>query len=469
MRHLSIFDNFLKNDLFSVIFFLIVVISVSILGFIISSEIGFSFLPYAVLFFGGIYITYLGFKYYYLRSFSKWLNCLSAYTIFIFLIFIFFWYLPLRNLGDLQTSQQLPDYQDANYYDYLADLAAESPFSEWGTILNSTWLSQGIITYLALIYKLFGVSQFNYLPLNILLGYISVISIQSIIVSSKNDNLKGLLFLPFVAYYFVTPGKEVLTNSLTYFTLCLFWNLRTQRSSRVGLKKFVVVVSLLSLGLIRLNAMFLTILFLIIYSLIHSQRKVFMFVKSICYLFIIFSILFFFNLHELIFSIIDADSHISQFNIRLQNVQTDSIKLFLSTALTNENILLNMALSPLRMLVWLIAPFPFLGFGQHLADIITGGYYQIFRAGEMLARSLSTLIILVTFILSKNKFLFVRQIFQDNGPNFIFLAGLIFSVVLSTTNFIEGARYRTFVEPLFYGVALFLLHKNKNFKKDATL
>ena len=158
--------------------------------------------------------------------------------------------------------------------------------------------------------------------------------------------------------------------------------------------------------------------------------------------------LFYIGLNEIIFIIFDINSYMSQLDLRLQNTDTGGLKYKLAVALTSENLFINLLLAPFRMIFWLVAPFPFLNLLDLANKLFSGDNYAVFRSAEVLARTLSSLIMVyfcirVLYVYSTGKF---RQ--MTKSANFLLFILIGFALILSTTNFIEGARYRTLIEPL---------------------
>lgn len=397
-------------------------------------------------------------------NFAKWTLNLCIYMLMSYIIFLWFWYFPLYSLGDLRTATQMAEYQDANYYDYLAELASLSNYSDWLAIINATWLSQGVVAYLAIIYKYLGVSQFNYFFINIILGYFSIIFIQAIIsISIKRDIANIALLIPFVVYYNVTPGKEVLTNLFTYSTLYylfLAWNKRLN----VGFDYVILFILVILLALVRLNAGIMVVGVFAAYCFVYSLNKKAIFFKSILIGIIALYIFYLIGLIELVMSILDFATIMSQYDLRLENTDSNSIKYILATSLTSGNFILNLLMSPLRMIIWLVAPFPFLEIYELLQQIFSDNKYNVFRAGEALSRSLSSLIMVYFCVMFFNYFIKNDKKIHCESANYLLIVSLGFTFVLSTSNFIEGARYRVIIEPL--AICWVLLIKNMQEKND---
>ncbi len=383
-----------------------------------------------------------------IHSFSTWIFALTAYIILSYVVFIFFWYIPLVGLDSLRTATQLPEYQDANFYDYMAVVAARSPFSEWPGIINSTWLSQGVISYLGLIYKIFGISAFNFLNLNILLAYLSSLLLQSLIKSGQRAAGLAAIISPFSIYYFITPGKEVLTNFLVIAVLYLFYS-RMSLKARLSFRVVIMFAgSLFLLIVVRVNAALMVVITLCLYVFFNSDKKLVLTTKVFVILAGFFSALLWLGFYEIIIMLLDFNLVVDGLNIRLENAGASGIKHALGTGLISDNLLIHAALAPLRAIVWVLAPLPIVDIYGLIEEVIYGSPYSVFRSGESLMRVLSSALML--WFVARFAFeFFVRGFNVFSGRRgFVLFCALCFVLILSSTQFIEGARYRTVVEPL---------------------
>ena len=453
-----------NGNLIAVSAFSLVSVFLGFVSYLIEKKEIFGFSSIIIFFMSGVAITGIARRKKLVTSFSKWMYGLIAYTITSYIVFVWFWYFPLASLGDLRTATQIPEYQDANYYDYLAYLASVANYSDWLPILSATWLSQGVVAYLGVIYKYFGTSQFNFVFINILLGYLSVIYIQGIVSTpGRKDVAIPALFIPFVLYYNVTPGKEVLTNVLSYATLYfifLAWN----RRGRIDIGLIIVILMhIIILALIRVNAALMIIGVFAIYCFVHAENII-----KLIFGFSLFGLaaLYAFQLiglSDLFLLIADMDVHMSQLDLRLRNSEVGGLKYTLATTLTSDNYIVNIILAPFRMIIWLVAPFPFVNLDGLLQSIFSSDHYTIFRAGEGLARSFSSLI-MVCFCFKVIRFLAMyRHRTASSSVNFLLFMALGFTLILSTTNFVEGARYRTIIEPLAICWMLMVRRRNMAF------
>jgi hypothetical protein len=304
--------------------------------------------------------------------------------------------------------------------------------------------------------------------INILLGYLSVIFIQGIVATpSRKDVAIPVLFIPFVLYYNITPGKEVLTNVLAYsnlYFLFLAWNRRDRISPGFI---FVILMLVIILGLIRVNAALMIISVFAIYCFMHSASKIWLLLRFGFIGLAAFYLFHLLGLSDLIALITDIDSHVSQLDLRLQNTEAGSFKHTLATALTSDNFIVNLILAPFRMLIWLVAPFPFVDIYGLLQSILSSDHYTVFRAGEALARYFSSLI-MVYFCFKVFRFVATyRYSITSSSAKYLLIVTLGFTLILSTTNFVEGARYRTIIEPLAICWLLMVRRQNSSIAPDA--
>lgn len=388
---------------------------------------------------------------------NVWFYYASIKIIFSVLIYYFFYFEPLDQISALRfENQEQEGFQDALYYDYLGSVVANLSYSEWLPYLNATWLSQGIVAYLGIIYSLFGVSQTNYLFINMIISFSSLYFLTSLIGSDLGGRVNYITFLPFVMYYEITPGKECLTNAFV-FSLIYFGMAAIRRDRQM--KNYIFLsLAIVGLGLIRLNALMLLALFFAALLLINGYYK------SILSILVVGVIVVALVDGGLIWDVIySIQSYSEILASRAQYIDTNSAKYFFFNLLTSDNVFINLILSPLRLVVWLVAPLP-LNIFEVIYAVFDGSGYSRFRSAEFAMRTLSSIVMvymLFNFIKSRQRMIELCD--PKDMRCVILLATLIFGLALSTTNFIEGARYRTLIEPL---ITLLFLMRNRAFRFD---
>jgi hypothetical protein len=462
MKDISLIISRKYSGVISILAFGLAVLFFATTSFYVATNGNFGFYSAFILFLGGTTVTIISKKNNILMSFEKWMLGLTVYSLVSYLVFLWFWYLPLASLGDLRTPTQMPEYQDANYYDYLAALASEAPYSDWPGIINATWLSQGVVSYLALIYKYFGTSQLNYIFFNIFFGYLSALFIQGIVVQHRNDNTVLILFAPFVLYYSITPGKEVLTNVVTYAFLYFSFVTWNQKSGVVLSRILVLILLIVLLGLIRINAALMVLLVTAIYFFLQTSGKTKFAFKLVLLSVPLLVLTHLLGLNDLLYLISNIDTHLSMLDLRLESTEVGGLKHTVARTFTSENFMINIALAPARAIIWLFAPFPFLDLLALLHSVFFEDNYVVFRAGEALCRSLSSLLMVYFCCKVFAFYFFDKKSFASQSMNFILFVTCGFTLILSTTNFVEGARYRTIIEPLAI-CWLLTLHSQKRF------
>lgn len=460
-----------RGSLSAIVLFSITVMSASI--FISSLSEDFNPIIALIFIFSGIYITYTASRHQLIHSFRSWINALNLYTIISILVFLFFWYLPLSELGKLTTATQLPEYQDANYYDHLAHLAHDKPLKEWLNISGATWLSQGVVIYLTSIYRLFGASQFNYLFVNILLNFTSLIFLEGIANSNKFSNYSQIsekkshvfisLFLPFIVYYSITPGKEVLNNFTLYLLMFLVFQFLNNKKVNI----ISVLASIILLGIVRLHS--LVIIFAIIsgYILafkIKMLKSVRFVLATVFVLFLFFLIINFISsrfvgvsIFEFI-NLLSFDSTIDGVYEVVDRYET-GLKSQIAIFVTSKNPILHFLLSPFRILIWLLSPLPFVvdPVFSFFSSIFSGDSYSRFRSLEIFRLIDSLTLVFISFRLIP-KVIVRRRLYYGEATRFLFWVGLALSVFL-TLRIVEAARYRVLVEPIILTWAMLFLHE----------
>lgn len=453
-----------KNNIISIYIysFIVCIISIIILLYDIPD---FSILSISILYVSGLAATYYAYYKGLIFNFNRWIYALTIYLIFSIVLFIWFWYIPLVNLGDLRTPNQIANYQDANFYDYLAYSIHDQNFNNWHEGLNATWLSQGVVGYLALIYRYIGTSQFNFLFINILIGYVAIIFLQGIVSKSGVDIAIPTLFLPFVDYYNITPGKEVLTNFFMFGALYFFKAYINNEFRNKNFNIIILIGFITILGFIRLNAMIMLIISLGLYTFLVSNKK---FQLMIAYIIVILAvyIIYLLNYSEALTSILSLSSHINNLEVRISNLEVDSLKYKISIILINENPFIHLLLSPFRLPIWLYAPFPYFEFWDILSAIFSTDYFLLFRQGEAITRLLSSmyLVYLSCLIIYYTRLRFSK--ISHSIDSYSFFIFITFSIFLSSTQFIEGGRYRALVEPIMVLSILYIINAFKQNRKN---
>ena len=123
---------------------------------------------------------------------------------------------------------------------------------------------------------------------------------------------------------------------------------------------------------------------------------------------------------------------------------------------------------PVRFFIWILLPYPYLipDFQTifSLPEILKSDWNTYFRAPDKVLRIFSKWIILylLPFI--------VRPFFSGNFVNrkawiYFLLFCAFLTIIISTNNFVNGGRYRTVVEPLFFVLGIIGMHNyNYNIK-----
>ncbi len=461
----------MNSAISAIVLFSITIMSASI--FISSLSEDFNPIVALIFIFSGIYVTYTASRHQLINSFKSWIHALNFYTVISIFIFLLFWYFPLSELGKLTTAGQLSEYQDANYYDYLAHLAYDKPLKDWLSISGATWLSQGVVLYLTSIYSLFGASQFNYLFVNILLGFTSLIFLEGIANSNRFSNYSQKfkkksyvfisLFSPYILYYNITPGKEVLNNFTLFFLMFLIFQYLNKNKANIPL----ILVSFILLGFIRLHSLIIILAIITAYILAFKIRML----KSISFTLTIFFILFLFlllvnfissriigiNIFEFM-KLLSFDSTIDGSHAVIERYEA-GVKSQIAILLISSNPILHFLLSPLRILVWLFSPFPFVvePVFSFFSAIFSGDAYSRFRNLDIF-RLIDSLILLFMLFKLIPKAIMRRRLYYGEATRFLFWIGLALSLFL-TLRPVENARYRVLVEPIILTWSMLFLHE----------
>jgi hypothetical protein len=365
----------------------------------------------------------------------------STYTsivlFFISMVWLLFYYNFVFPSGDYYTAEQI--LTDSNYYDYHALKLSVLDFSEIIDRSNITWQSQFVISFYAIVYKVFGQNLINPILVNLIMIYLSLYFLR-IRLLSNTESLLLLLLLPFFAINTVVVGKDTLTIFFMSLFLKEFYNIN-RKSFKKSILSFIIQINMLFLSTMnRINSL---PIFLSIY--ITKIKKINL--KTIGIL-IIFFILFLYLFLNQLSHYFDISSY-----IHMQREKSNMPDL-ITTLLLPTDVITYFIIAPLRMIAFLISPFPLFSnlFNFNFNDSISYFSYSFFLF-KLLSGMTYFFILFYLALLIKRKNLLVNTL----------LPFLIVVFFISSVHLVEGGRYRVICDMLL--VWTFIMSRLINMKK----
>ena len=347
----------------------------------------------------------------------------------MFIIWLFFYYLPVFNLNIYYTSEQI--FTDSNYYDFYALKFSDYDFNRIIVESNKTWQSIFVISFYSLVYKFLGTSVLSPILINLLLIYVSFYLIKTRYIKKK-IYLYALYFLvPYMAVNLVVPGKDVLSVFFLSLIMSLFLNNYSEFN-----KKTLKILSYILSGLNRPNSIPILLIF---------EFKNFFKKKSKNNL--IFVSLIIFGSYYLIGDRLSEYLEISSY-IEKQR-QLSGLGSLTKEILLPKNLFLYFLTIPFRLVAFLISPFPF--FNTMIATVDLKNSFIFFN---FLFKYFSGA---VWFFIMNHIFFNLKKF--DSSLILILISIPIF---ISTVHLVEGGRYRVICD--FTLIWFFSNHSNSNLK-----
>jgi hypothetical protein len=308
---------------------------------------------------------------------------------------------------------------DSNYYLFLAREIAQSNFEKIA-LANSTWLSQGVVLYGALILWLTKRTIFIWFINKLLIYHATCSLAKNYICKQRRIGFMFLVFsLPFFNYYTNMLTKE----TLSFFLLAMVL-VSAKRKSYVSL-----IVSLTTLFFVRMNLLALVLIYFVLNWII-KKRSYGFFVLLLVGLSISYTAV----LETLGFADLAANFEMraGRSAVGIRGVVAD-----LLGPTTFAKLVL---LAPLRAILWFFAPLPIVSLNV-MSLFVWDDWRNTYVAYISLGRLVSALILFVYTIKQRLSFRYLK--------NSIGLFVIIYVLVISTTSFVMGARYRSIIEPFF--------------------
>jgi hypothetical protein len=334
----------------------------------------------------------------------------------MFLIWLLFYYHFVLPSGSYYTFKQT--FTDSNYYDYHALKLSTLGILDIIEQSNITWQSTFVISFYAFVYKFFGQNLINPILVNLILIYLSLFFLK-IRLLSKFQKLLLLLFVPFFAINIVVVGKDTLTVFMLSIFLKEFYvlQLKSLKRNLFSLLNQITMLTLSTLNRVNSLPIFLTAYIVKIKRL--NTKTIFTL--------LIFTLLLVILFLNQLSQYLDISFYINM-QRQMSNMPSGITALLLPYDLT-----MYFLMAPIRMIAFLISPFPLLGnvFNFQINDSLSyfNYFFFLFKFLSGMAYFLSFFYVIY---LIRKKILSLKLIFPF----------LVVTFFISSVHLVEGGRYR---------------------------
>jgi hypothetical protein len=401
---------------------------------------------------------------------GQWLFAFSLKLILTLLMTTWFWVTPLGP----HLMDTFGGVQDSNIYDYNGKRLAEVGLTNPNPGLQSVWLDYGITRYIAIIYTTFGVSVFYVTLFNALasLGGMLCLLATLVVISPERaaqwQKVRFAMLLPFASYYDATPAKEAPTSLLFYLAvfLCVVvvFSKRKVFAFKIGL-----ALSCALLAVFRLNVLLLLACGAFAGLLLARGALLKRFLIAVAFvlaLLILVPVAYHLvlpagdmSLAGMVDEFIGLPRRVQAAQEALGKKQASANPLvgYVGSIVIPHNVVDFLTLAPLRTLIWLYLPFPFVlpQWKQvfSLPSLLPNDYIGYTAITETLCAKLSSIAMILA---TPGVFALFRKRAQRLEPGMVFL--IIFSFVsalaISNMQVFETRRYRVLLEPLFLALSM---------------
>jgi hypothetical protein len=335
-------------------------------------------------------------------------NLYAILYIAISLLFYFqFYFLPLNSLDAFTTATQNPLYTDSNFYEHVSTEIYNNAGDNW-ILIGTTWWSWGVIGFGTLMKFVLGGFTHSTIVGNIILNLVSI----KLLINSgfKRIHVYMAFCMPFYFSYSMMLSKEVLcvlSISLLIYSLS---------NKKVLLLLLALMVSLLTRGIL-----FVGLSMIIFYNQL-PRNNIFKFIRFRYFVFaLIILIATYFGIEY------EAKSIVESVLLSLMG-PVDALRIIF------------MAIP--RALVWLISPIPIVDLVK-ISGFFDGDSYIFWQGYLYLSRIISSILIISILMFEVYRYITKGSIRID-----IYILGIV--ILFSSLAFLEGARYRSIIEPFIF-------------------
>lgn len=360
----------------------------------------------------------------------------DLYLVLSIFLYLFYWFYPLIDLDSLRTHYQDPRLTDSNFYEYIALNVSNNPLQNYN-LVNSTWLSQGVITYGSILFYLFGE------------GYLTIPLFNTILVLFSVKNIQNINFgikIPKWSYWLCFfPPYVVLNNSILSKEVLSIFGISFFLSGLLNQKNYVVFKSVLILLITRIQLAFITLFF-------HIRKK-----YLSLFTIVIIATIFYYNDSVFYEKNYLGVERIIEFNeIAMDRTGSSPLKRKTFDLIGPSNLFNLFFLFPVRSFVWFISPYPVIDLFYFDNDSNNG--FKNFKIGLNFLRQLDSIInfFIIPFLL--------YAFYKNSNSRLIITFIFICITIISTLSFFMGARYKVIFEPFLIFSVLPILFNSKNKK-----
>lgn len=408
-----------------------------------------------------------------IKSISNWILIFILKIVITYFFVKYFFYLPLQPMDLMRTSTQDSLLTDSNYYDYIGAEIVRNGVIENIHLVFSTWLSFGVISYIVIVYYIFGISTLYIALFNclLILGFAIYLTrtVNLLVENSESKYWQVLMLsmlLPYESYYDSMPSKEPL--SLFFMYASIYYLTLIYKNKTLKINSFESIgffSSSMLLIMVRANLGILIIVFgsFFIFKRVKIYKFLFSFIVLTTLIFTFLELTIGFENFFNSYSDVQKLNETRQKGIEL-TTDDSPLKSFMANSFSANNLLTTILFFPIRLIIWVFLPYPFIlpDFKTILfmPEILKNDWHSYYKTPQILCRITSTWIILylTPFIVRP---LFLKKNENKNGWTFLFLLCMYLTVIISTNNFVNGGRYRTVVEPLFLALGIIGMYRYK--------
>lgn len=412
---------------------------------VVAAESALSIFPPIVLFVAAVVFTWRMGINGLIRNPALLIDALSFKVAFSALIYFIFWHRPLKSIGILTINSQSNNlgFQDSMFYQYHANIISEMDIKYWLDASRVTWQSEGVILYLAALFRLFGSELYNVVFINILLGYLAVVQLLQLGLTKNSRYLYLIVLWPHTLYYDIPPGKEALTNFLVYSIICISYRIFIYQNkiSSFDLLKITFLLGLLVF--VRVNVAVLLAVAIISGVSISKGRLGF-----VVFFFSAGGFLIWYKFGDVFGQYVEGSLDSSDnFEEKLE-IEESSLKVFIAKTLRTDSAVINILLAPISFIIWILAPLPNIGLDGIYKSIVLGISYAQFQQGPHLGRLFASVWMLSNIFKKSNWINIINLSITNCNYRFVLSVTIILSFTIASISLVQGARYRVLVEPL---------------------
>ncbi|MDI9364550.1 MAG: hypothetical protein QM541_06345 [Flavobacterium sp.] len=404
--------------------------------------------------------SFISYKWYYIFQLKLFVTILCA---------VLFFFIPLGN--NIATTTQDSRLIDSTYYNSIAKILATDGIIKNLELAYSGWQTGGITVVVGFLYTIFSHSTLTIIIVNSF--SISTGALLCYVLAKKaiNSNINQKLFyffpfLPIESFYDMSPSKEPFSLILLYAILYFLYSLH-DKIKWYNLAGLAMSVTLLYM--VRLNLLAAVIGAFLLYKAFYNISLKNMVLVIIVALLTGFILIYSNSLEYLATPYLDLEGVGRQIE---QKEANDGLKALIINTFAATSVFSLIAYLPIRAIVWMFLPFPFLFFSsKYFSELFTSNLLNTdpffwFHFFVDACSKVDSFIMILSFPFFLHFLFNMKLLIKTNFGFFIVIFFFFLLFTLSTYSFIEGTRYRSVLEPAYFMLLLSSLPlKMKSFNK----